>query len=223
MNHAIDTGSYILEEAELEISDDSDDEYVSVEVNDLHESDNEEEEQEFFELPESAFTSDQPIVVKHNEVVDDFIRNFFKRMNMEESLATFQREWYSTERKTIFRDLSEEVADIKQKIAQMEAEKKKWQNICEEVQKTWDRLKQERNYHRDGLNALKKEKEQLTADLRKMKKEQMKLDPALDELKKKFEQVNKERSLLRIERDRLMSEIQKLQSQSSDNTPSDGG
>ena len=69
----------------------------------------------------------------------------------------------------------------------------------------------------------KKEKEQLTADLRKMKKEQMKLDPALDELKKKFEQVNKERSLLRIERDRLMSEIQKLQSQSSDNTPSDGG
>ncbi|KAH0787474.1 sperm-associated antigen 16 protein-like [Histomonas meleagridis] len=216
MNHAIDNGSYILEEAELEISDDSDGEYVEVEVEDL--KDNEKEEEEIFELPESALTSDQPVVIKHNEVVDDFIRNFFKKMNMEESLATFQREWYSTERKTNFRDLSEEVADIKQKITQMEAEKKKWQNICDEVQQTWDRLKQERNYHRDGLNALKKEKEQLTADLRKMKKDQMKLEPALEELKKKFEQVNKERSLLRIERDKLMSEIQKLQNQSSDNT-----
>jgi predicted nuclease with TOPRIM domain len=38
------------------------------------------------------------------------------------------------------------------------------------------------------------------------------LDPALEELKQKFEQVNKERALLRIERDRLMAEIQKLQS-----------
>jgi predicted nuclease with TOPRIM domain len=45
-----------------------------------------------------------------------------------------------------------------------------------------------------------------------MKKTKKRLDPALEELKQKFEQVNKERALLRIERDRLMSEIQKMQS-----------
>jgi chromosome segregation ATPase len=101
----------------------------------------------------------------------------------------------------------------------MEVEKRKWQTVNDEVQQTWDRLKQERNYHRDGLEALQKEKTDLTADLRRMKKTTKRLDPALEELKQKFEHVNKECALLRIERDRLVSEFQKLQSKNE--TPKD--
>jgi predicted nucleic acid-binding Zn-ribbon protein len=55
----------------------------------------------------------------------------------------------------------------------------------------------------DGLEAIQKEKGELTAALRKMKKTKKRLDPTLEELKQKFEQVNKERSL-------LMAEIQRL-------------
>ena len=208
MNRAIDSGSYILEEAELEVDSDSDGEYVSVEV----ESEPEPEEDVHEELPQVPASGDQPSVVRYNEVVDDYVRNFLKRMNMQDTLATFQREWYSTARQTLFRDLSEEIADVKLRLEQMEAEKRKWQNVCEEVQQTWDRLKQERNYHRDGLEALQREKSDLTADLKKMKKTRKRLDPALEELKQKFEQVNKERALLRMERDKLTAEIQKMQS-----------
>lgn len=208
MNRAIDSGSYILEEAELEVDSDSDGEYVSVEV----ESEPEPEEDVHEELPQVPASGDQPSVVRYNEVVDDYVRNFLKRMNMQDTLATFQREWYSTSRQTLFRDLSEEIADVKLRLEQMEAEKRKWQNVCEEVQQTWDRLKQERNYHRDGLEALQREKSDLTADLKKMKKTRKRLDPALEELKQKFEQVNKERALLRMERDKLTAEIQKMQS-----------
>lgn len=212
MNRAVDKGSYILEEAELEVDSDSDIDYVSVDV----ESDPEmEEDIQSDDLPEIPQSGDQPVVVKYNEVVDDYVRNFLKRMSMQDTLATFQREWYASDRTILFRDLSEEIADVKQRLEQMELEKRKWQNVCEEVQQTWDRLKQERNYHREGLEALQKEKTDLTADLKKMKKTKKRLDPALEELKQKFEQVNKERALLRMERDRLNAEIQKMQTNSA--------
>lgn len=218
MKRAIDTGSYILEEAELEIDDSSDGVYVSVDVepedpspikeNDDNEDTEENDLETTINLPQS---NDQPSVLRYNEVVDDYVRNFLKKMNMTETLATFQREWYATQNRPLFRDLSEEISDVKRRIEYMENEHAKWQNVCEEVQQTWDRLKQERNYHRDGLQALQKEKDDLTKDFRRMKKTKKRLDPALEELKLKFEQVNKERALLRIERDRLNDEIKKMQ------------
>lgn len=220
MKRAIDTGSYILEEAELEIDDSSDGEYVSVEVEpeeptaskeNENDNDNEEVEENDFIPANFPKSNDQPSVLRYNEVVDDYVRNFLKRMNMTETLATFQREWYATQNRPLFRDLSEEISDVKRRIQYMENEHAKWQNVCEEVQQTWDRLKQERNYHRDGLQALQKEKDDLTKDFRRMKKTKKRLDPALEELKLKFEQVNKERALLRIERDRLNDEIKKMQ------------
>jgi hypothetical protein len=218
MNRAVDRGACILEETELEVDSDSDGEYVAVDV-DLSPPSEERSalESSVDRAPEFAISDapgDQPTVIKYNEVVDDFVRNFLKRMGMTDTLGTFQREWYSVERSVLFRDLSEEIADVKLRIAQMDLEKKKWQTVCEEVQQTWDRLKQERNYHRNGLEALQKEKDDLTADLRKMRKTNKRLDPAQLELKQKFEQVNKERSLLRIERDRLVTEIQKAQTKS---------
>lgn len=217
MNRAIDTGSYILEETELEVDSSSDDEqYVNVEVEPVPGYEDEEKGagESTESMPQLPSSADQPVVIKCNEVVDDYVRNFLKRMNMTETLATFQREWYCVERPQLFRDLSEQIADLKHQIEQEEIEKKKWQTVCDEVQQTWDRLKQERNYHREGLQALIKEKDDLTTDLKKMKKTKKRLDPALEELKQKFEQVNKERALLRIERDRLQDEIKRLQSKS---------
>lgn len=55
-------------------------------------------------------------------------------MDMQDALATFQREWDTTERSTLFRDLSEEISDVKLRISQMEVEKRKWQTACSEVQ-----------------------------------------------------------------------------------------
>lgn len=215
MNRAIDNGSYILEEAELEIDDSSDGEYISVEVEPEEQIPTPPEEEsgdlELSTMPISTNMTDQPTILKYNEVVDDYVRNFLKKMGMTETLATFQKEWYMNQNRPLFRDLSEEIADVKRRIQLMEAEHAKWQNVSEEVKQTWDRLKQERNYHRDGLQALQKEKDDLTKDLRKMKKTKKRLDPALEELKLKFEQVNKERTLLRIERDRLNDEIKKMQ------------
>ena len=220
MDHAIDDGSYILEEVELEVDSDSDGEYVNVEVEDLPDQSptkdlNESEEDQIPEIPPLPDDA-QPVVIKYNEVVDDFVRNFLKKMNMVETLATFQHEWYSVDRQTQYRDLSDEIAYIQQRTEEMELEKKKWQTVCDEVQQTWDRLKQERNYHKEGLEALEKEKKDLTEDLRKMRKTKKRLDPAYQELQAKFEQVNKERSLLRMERDKLMEEIQKLQKDGGD-------
>ena len=215
MNRAIDNGSYILEEAELEIDDSSDGEYISVEVEPEEQIPTPQEEEsgdlELSTMQIPANMADQPTILKYNEVVDDYVRNFLKKMGMTETLATFQKEWYMNQNRPLFRDLSEEIADVKRRIQLMEAEHAKWQNVSEEVKQTWDRLKQERNYHRDGLQALQKEKDDLTKDLRKMKKTKKRLDPALEELKLKFEQVNKERTLLRIERDRLNDEIKKMQ------------
>jgi len=212
MEKAIDNGTYILEEIELEVDNSSDDDYVAVSV----EENVEKSLKEFQPFDKNVPADHQPSVTRYNEVVDDFVRNFLKTMKMTETLAVFQHEWYNVQRPNLFRDLSEEISDLKLRINQMESEKKKWQTVCDEVQQTWDRLKQERNFHREGLESLQKEKADLTEDLRKMKKTKKRLDPALQELQQKFEQVNKERSLLRIERDKLLGEIQKLQKDSGD-------
>ena len=212
MDRAIDNGTYILEEVELEVDDDSDEEYIAINIDDDLKT-NETTQSTTKIVPNDK----QPSIMKYNEVVDDFVRNFLKSMNMTDTLAAFQHEWYSIERPNLFKDLSEEISDLKRRISLMEIDRKKWQTVCDEVQQTWDRLKQERNYHRDGLESLEKEKSDLTEDLKKMKKKKKQLNPALDELQKKFEQVNKERSLLRIERDRLLAEIQKLQKDNGDN------
>lgn len=217
MERAIDQGNYILEEIELEIDESSDDEYIRVPVEQI-ETDTKISEENEEEAPKITIPQDnnQPNVIKYNEVVDDYVRNFLKKMNMTDTLATFQHEWYRNGNRRLFKDLSEEIEDKKQRIKAMENEKKKWQTVCDEVQQTWDRLKQERNYHKEGLESIQKEKADLNEDLRKMKKTKKRLDPALIELQRKFEQVNKERSLLRIERDKLMSEIQKLQKDTGD-------
>ena len=95
MDHAIDDGSYILEEVELEVDSDSDGEYVNVEVEDLPDQSptkdlNESEEDQIPEIPPLPDDA-QPVVIKYNEVVDDFVRNFLKKMNMVDDAKTRHR------------------------------------------------------------------------------------------------------------------------------------
>lgn len=214
MDHAIDEGAYLLEEVELELDSDSEDEYITVSVEDVAPKPKTTEEIPTFE----NLTGERPTVTKLNEVVDDYVRNFLKKMGMVDTLSTFQREWYAQEHNGPFRDLAEEIEDKRRQIKEAEAEKLKWQQVSEEVQMTWDRLKQERNYHREGLEAVQKEKADLIADLEKLKKTKKRLDPAIQELQARFEHVHKERAMLRIERDRLQAEIAQMQKGSGPQT-----
>jgi hypothetical protein len=79
-----------IEEAELEVSSDSDKEYLGVAEDVPAPSLRPPERDEISSLAEGS--GDHPTVIKHNEVVDDYVRNFFKRMGMQDTLATFQRE-----------------------------------------------------------------------------------------------------------------------------------
>lgn len=222
MSHAEDQGSYLLEEVEIEEDSDNED-YQTVEVEDLPGFEIQKniplETETNMPLP---FSDDhQPVIVQRNEVVDDFVRNFLKRMGMTETLAAFQQEWYSTCDHPLFRDLSEQIQYKKQQIAILEEEKKKWVQVSIEVQNTWGRLKQETKYHKEALIGAKKDADSLNNDLRELKKVQKHLDPAKVELEKKFIEVNKERSILRNRRNQLRDEIAKMQQKSPDHSPNE--
>jgi hypothetical protein len=88
MNRAPDTGSYILEEIELEVDPDSDGEYVGVDVDEAPA----EESVPQSETVHPPSDGSQPSILKLNEVVDDYVRNFLRYMNMEDTFRTFQRE-----------------------------------------------------------------------------------------------------------------------------------
>ena len=55
-----------------------------------------------------------PKVVQRQEMIDDFIRNFFLKRGMTRSLETFQREWYEKSQKgKIKTEDGDRIPDIK--------------------------------------------------------------------------------------------------------------
>ena len=220
MDHAEDQGSYLLEEVEIE-EDSSDGDYQTVEVEDEPGFSFQPPEPLEIEMntPIPISEDHQPVIIQRNEVVDDFVRNFLKRMGMTETLATFQQEWYSSSDHPLFRDLSEQIQDKKQQIGLLEDEKKKWVQVSIEVQNTWGRLKQETKYHKEALVAAKKDADSLNNDLKELKKVLKHMTPAKEELEKKFIEVNKERSILRNRRNQLRDEIAKMQQKPQEPQP----
>ena len=46
----------------------------------------------------------KPAAVERPVVIDDFIRNFLKKLMMNKTMNTFQQEWHDLQKKGIFQD-----------------------------------------------------------------------------------------------------------------------
>jgi len=220
----------ILEQ--IELSDESDDEFAYEELKDeeLVEEDDVETLDDINRLlaetkpPDAAqgqFDGDTVKVSQRPQVIDDFIRNFLMKYNMKRSLDTFQTEWYEMQQSGKFKDSELQVVPddyarnqlLYEEVVLSRQELEKARMVAEKAKETWDKFRKERDFHRMHHRRVVQEKNRLIVDLKRLKRHYEQYEPTLTELRHKYEVAMKEKMLMRLERDRHSSKAESLQKQ----------
>ncbi|KAF4726952.1 hypothetical protein FOZ63_028999, partial [Perkinsus olseni] len=162
-------------------------------------------------------------------VVDDFIRNFFIKHGLKRSLDAFQNEWYSLQLSGKLNPSAmddETVPDLYLRSQQLmdviraqEAEMKKLRIVAENAKSLFDKLRQQRDFHRMHHRRVVQGKEKLIStsvgmvegpesavagDFKRLRSHYEQYEPTLTELRHKYEVAMKEKFLLKMERDKYV-------------------
>jgi hypothetical protein len=221
----------ILEQ--IELSDESDDDvlYEELKDEDLGEDDEVETLDDIHRLlaetkpagEESVGPSQDDIVKvsQRPQVIDDFIRNFLLKYDMKRSLDAFQTEWYELQQSGKFKDSELQVVPddytrgqcLIEEVQLSRNELEKARMVAEKAKETWDKFRKERDFHRMHHRRVVQEKNKLIIDLKRLKRHYEQYEPTLTELRHKYEVAMKEKTLMRLERDRFSSKVESLQKQ----------
>jgi WD40 repeat protein len=166
---------------------------------------------------------DEPIVelVKHPEVVDDYIRNFLSSKGLLKTLDAFQNEWYELQQRekiskedvVLVPNVYQQNQQLSDSVAKLQQEVEVYQEIAGKARATYDKLRKERDFHRMHHKRVVQEKSKLITDMKKLKKHYEHYEPTLKQLQVKYEAAMKEKMLTKLERDRLVSRISSLEQQ----------
>eukprot|EP01006_Ploeotia_vitrea_P046540 TRINITY_DN67032_c2_g1_i1.p1 TRINITY_DN67032_c2_g1~~TRINITY_DN67032_c2_g1_i1.p1 ORF type:complete len:643 (+),score=375.74 TRINITY_DN67032_c2_g1_i1:56-1984(+) len=156
-------------------------------------------------------------------VVDDFIRNFLIKHNMNKTLDAFQAEWYQLKQEgKLKKEEDQQVPDIYARCAALEDEVKsletqltKTDELADKARSTWDKLRKERDFHRMHHRRVVQEKNKLITDMKRLKKHYSKYQPMIQQLRKKYDQTVKDRTMIGLARDKLLAKVEALEKQLS--------
>lgn len=154
-------------------------------------------------------------------VVDDFIRNFFVKLGLTKSLESFQTEWHelkqtgrlNEEDVELVPDLYARNEALDAQIKQLREEINRSKDIASEARGTWDQFRKERDFHRMHHRRVQQENKMLLKDIKRLKDKYVCYEPALEKLKDKFENAVKDKTLIRMERDRYKAKAEALEAQ----------
>merc|ERR1719389_1470377 len=100
-----------------------------------------------------------------------------------------------------------------EEVVLMRQELEKARVVAEKAKETWDKFRKERDFHRMHHRRVVQEKNKLIIDLKRLKRHYEQYEPTLTELRHKYEVAMKEKTLMRLERDRFSSKVESLQKQ----------
>lgn len=152
-------------------------------------------------------------------VVDDFIRNFLVKHQLRRTIESFELEWYERyganpeEEPKLVPDVYIENARLVDKSSDLERELSKHKEISQKAMTLWEHVKKERDLHRRNHSRVMQEKSQLSSDLKRLQTHAMSIEPTVSELRQKYEACQKEKMLLKLERDKLQARISGLEDQ----------
>lgn len=162
------------------------------------------------------------------EVVDDFIRNFFVKHNMTQSLETFELEWYERfganpdEDAQAVPEVYLENTRLHDQLKGLAEELQKHKDISTKSLTMWESVKKERDFHRMSHNRVMQEKGKLSRDLKRLQTHAQAIEPTLTELRQKYESGQKDKMLLRMEREKLQARVNALEEQLREAEGKDG-
>ena len=165
-----------------------------------------------------ADKQDAPAVVRADlvqrpVVIDDFIRNFLVKRQFRRTIESFEQEWYerygatAEQEPEIVEDLYVENTRLVDRVSELERDLAKRAELSRKAVAMWEQLKKERDQHRANHNRVIQEKNVLMNDLKRLHAHTLTIEPTLMELRHRYDKVQKEKGLLRMERDKLQARI----------------
>ena len=82
---------------------------------------------------------------------------------------------------------------------------------AEEAKSTWEKLRKERDYHKHHIGRVSTEKVTITENIKRIKSMNEEYEEKIEEVKKKVLQTQKEKALLKLEKDKLQKRAFDLQ------------
>ncbi|KAL7750616.1 hypothetical protein RI367_003958 [Sorochytrium milnesiophthora] len=175
----------------------------------------------FLENDDDADASEaKPALKRTPETVDDFVRNYLSRKGLERTLNSFQDEWYEMlyrgllppEDSTVVADVYAKNQELETSIAKLRQDIDTYKEVASTARATYDKLRKERDFHRMHHKRVVQEKSKLGAELKRLQKyTQEEYEPTIKQLQHRYETVIKERSLLKLERDKLLQRISAME------------
>ena len=162
-------------------------------------------------------------VVKREEVVEDFIRNFFMKYNLTEALLNFNNEYNELVKKGKFYDnILGPISDVriknlklKEKYDKLVYERDEADNIAKQAKSKWEALRKERDFHKENYLKTIAEKQIISNDIKRLKNLHNDFQEKIKDLSKKYEHLYKQKSLKDLEIQKLENENKSLENESN--------
>ncbi|XP_065821280.1 sperm-associated antigen 16 protein isoform X1 [Labrus bergylta] len=160
------------------------------------------------------------MIPKIPEAVDDFLRNFLRKLGMSRTLRSFEAEWYGSAQKLQTESLRMTCAGVsfipdalthRQLLhSELQEVHRETDLLREEVLAAGERLgrmQREADFHRLQYRRVQEEKNRLINDFKKLKKHLESYEPALKQLDEKYQTALSQKMLISIEKERVKSSI----------------
>ena len=158
-----------------------------------------------------------PKTIKRDEVVEDFIRNFFTQMNLNKTLDEFNQEYAELSKKGRFNDnylgpitdIYIKNAKLEEKLERMKKELEKANKNAEEVKSNWENLRKERDFHRENYIKTVQEKTNIANDIKTLQNLHEDFTSKIADLNLKYEHLCKNKSLMKLDLEKMRQEKEK--------------
>lgn len=228
--------AYIIEEKNMKIADEDDD-LKEISLDSLEISDDEEEVKLDLEYEKLKLLSEQtkqgkkspnktkknnefvPGIIKRDEVVEDYIRNFFIKFNLNSTLASFNQEYNELVKKGKFYDsILGPITDVIIKNAKLKNKQQKLEKDLDKARRTadaakskWESLRKERDFHKENFLKTISDKHIIGTDIKNLRDLHKEFKIKIDDLSKKYEHLYKQKSLRELENNKLKTDCVKLE------------
>ena len=163
------------------------------------------------------------------EVADDYVRNYLVSRSLLRTLDSFETEWYEIYGSTgdhsaaavpeVYVELAQ--AQDETQLLQGELERLAVQN--KKLMRLFEDSKRERDFHRANHGRIVQEKDKLLKDVKGLQSHATSIDPTITELRAKYDSAQKDKMLLKLERDKLLARVGTLEDKVRDLEGAGGG
>ncbi|XP_042364652.1 sperm-associated antigen 16 protein [Plectropomus leopardus] len=162
--------------------------------------------------------SKQQIIPRIPEAVDDFLRNFLRRVGLSRTLSSFEAEWFSSAQKRLTETLKMAATGVlfipdalthRQLLhSELETVRRETEQLGQEVLVAGEslvRMQRERDFHRLQYRRVAEDKNRLIEDFKQLKKHLESYEPALRQLEDKYQAALRHKMLISLEKERAQN------------------